>query len=252
MEEPFERFFDDVFPSYVDSMMQSNYYLSDIELVAMCRCVGTNLAIFQHFMDTGKLMYINGCFVNAEAPLHLPSIQVNPNCDEVRSHYERLSIAEADDAMSSGTAQGPIIVDGALMAGSGLSIIQSFMDLSVPGHEDDQQMEQRTDGQSAQGSGLRTGIQGLIDEALRWNHEVNEEADYAMSSSTAQGQSAQESDLRFGMQSFIDYMMGSNNELNAEADDAKSSSSSERAAEDSDEEDVFNICLLYTSDAADE
>ena len=54
---------------------------------------GQKCGNFQHFLDSGTLLYTNGCLVNADAPVHLTSIQVDPNSDEVRTHYERLTIA---------------------------------------------------------------------------------------------------------------------------------------------------------------
>ena len=74
-------------------MTQSNYYLSDVELVAMCRCDGRNVAIFQHFLGSGTLLYTNGCILNPAEPMYLTFIQIDPHSDEIRSHFERLSIA---------------------------------------------------------------------------------------------------------------------------------------------------------------
>ena len=43
--EPFAGFFDGVFPHYVAAMQGGNFYLSDLELAALCQCPRRNVAI---------------------------------------------------------------------------------------------------------------------------------------------------------------------------------------------------------------
>ena len=50
MAQPFPRFFERIYPSYLGGMMDEGYYLSDVELVALCKCLHTNVVIFKRNM----------------------------------------------------------------------------------------------------------------------------------------------------------------------------------------------------------
>ena len=92
--EPFPHFFQQIYPSYLDALCSSTYYLSDVELLALCRCTQTNIAIFQHDTVSGSLTYLRGAVVDDAAPLMITSIQANPDQVSVRTHFEKLTTAK--------------------------------------------------------------------------------------------------------------------------------------------------------------
>ena len=75
--------------------MRSDYYLSDTELVALCRCAGMNVIVFRHYEETGTLIYCRHCIVDATQPLVYTSIKVRHGDVSVRSHFERLTLLDA-------------------------------------------------------------------------------------------------------------------------------------------------------------
>ena len=79
-------------PSYIDALCATTYFLSDVELLALCNCAATNVAIFKHDMASGSWTYLRSAIIDAAAPLMLTSIQVNPGAASVRSHFEKLTI----------------------------------------------------------------------------------------------------------------------------------------------------------------
>ena len=85
------------------------------------------------------------------------------------------------------------------------------------------------DNHLAQGStesrAAQRGIPDMLDEMLNSRYEIEDEADDA-----------------------IDQMLNSRHDIEDEADDAMSSSSSEKAAEDSDEEDVFKVTVMGSAE----
>jgi len=51
--EPLDNFFMRVYPRYLHTITtNSGYYLSDMELFALCRCRNTNVVIVLHYLDT--------------------------------------------------------------------------------------------------------------------------------------------------------------------------------------------------------
>ena len=91
MAEPVPNFFSLAFPAYVAAMMDNSYYLSDIELLALCKCTGTNVVIFKHNVLDGSLVYLRS-HIMSDALQVLTSIQVNPQQPTVRTHFERLAL----------------------------------------------------------------------------------------------------------------------------------------------------------------
>ena len=61
--EPFTNFFALVFPSYVATVTaNTSYYLSDLELVALCRCQRTSVVILLHNLDDDTMQYHSHSF----------------------------------------------------------------------------------------------------------------------------------------------------------------------------------------------
>ena len=94
-QEPFPNFFQQAYPMYLDAMsaVEPQYYLSDVELLALCRCSATNVVIFKRDMVDNALSYLRSAIVNVAAPLVITSIQVDPREGSVRSHFEKLTLA---------------------------------------------------------------------------------------------------------------------------------------------------------------
>ena len=92
---PFPDFFTRVYPAYLRAMTadHSQYFLSDIELIAACKCSHTNVAIFRHDVDDNTFKLLRFFIHDAGRPVVLTSIQIQQHAGEVRSHFERLSLA---------------------------------------------------------------------------------------------------------------------------------------------------------------
>ena len=106
--EPIPNFFSLVFPVYVAAMMDDKYYLSDIELLALCKCTDTNVVIFKHNVLDGSLVCLRSHIISADLPV-LTSIQVNPYQSNVRSHFEQLRmVSNPCGALSSSSAGPPL------------------------------------------------------------------------------------------------------------------------------------------------
>ena len=87
-QEPFHNFFERVYPSYLDAISKAhNYFLSDLELLALCRCAKVNVVVFKHDLGDHTFSYLRHCIVNAAEPLLMTSIRVDPNAASVRSHF---------------------------------------------------------------------------------------------------------------------------------------------------------------------
>ena len=69
-------------------MMNDNYYLSDVELLALCKCTSTNVVIFKQNVVDNSLVYLRSALDGEAAPV-LTSIQVGVQ-GRVRSHFERV------------------------------------------------------------------------------------------------------------------------------------------------------------------
>ena len=85
--EPFPDFFQLAYPSYLDALCVANYFLSDVELLALSKCAATSVVIFKHDMASGSLTYLRSTITDASAPLMLTSIQVSPDLASVRTHF---------------------------------------------------------------------------------------------------------------------------------------------------------------------
>ena len=93
-QEPFHNFFERVYPSYLDAISKAhNYFLSDLELLALCRCAKVNVVVFKHDLGDHTFSYLRHCIVNAAEPLLMTSIRVDPNAASVRSHFEKLTLS---------------------------------------------------------------------------------------------------------------------------------------------------------------
>ena len=83
-----------VFPSYVVAMTaNADYYLSDLELLCLCRCCKQNVVICLHDIENSTLSYHKHAIVN-DGAIVFTSIQVQPGQARVRSHFERLEVVE--------------------------------------------------------------------------------------------------------------------------------------------------------------
>ena len=89
--EPFPDFFEQTYPSYLEAMsvVMPQYYLSDVELLALCRCASTNVVIFQRNIVSKSLTYLRSTIVDRDAPLRLASIQIHPHAASARTHLEK-------------------------------------------------------------------------------------------------------------------------------------------------------------------
>ena len=86
---PITNFFPQAYPPYLAALSNEAYYLSDVELLALCRCAATNVVIFKHNLANGSLTYLRSAIADDAAPLMLTSIQVNPRAASVRSHFQK-------------------------------------------------------------------------------------------------------------------------------------------------------------------
>ena len=94
---PFHGFFESIYSSYVaavtDADNGTNYYLSTVELLALCKRAKQNVIIVRRFNN--ELEYERHYIADPAQPVVITSIIAN-NADVVRSHFERvMSVADA-------------------------------------------------------------------------------------------------------------------------------------------------------------
>ena len=63
------------------------------------------MTIFENAVGSGRLKYLRSYIHDTTVPLILTSIRVDPGARVVRSHFERLSVAEIGAGRSSGVAK---------------------------------------------------------------------------------------------------------------------------------------------------
>ena len=89
---PFPGFFGTFFPSYVaalsDKESPTDYYLSTVELIALCKCTNRNVIIVRRFADE-HLEYERHSITDPTRPTVVTSI-ISNNIGAVRSHFERV------------------------------------------------------------------------------------------------------------------------------------------------------------------
>ena len=93
---PFPGFFPSIFPRYVaaltDTESVTDYYLSTVELLALCKCAKQNVIIVRRLDD--DLEYDRHYIADPAQPIVITSIIAN-NVSVVRSHFERvMSVAD--------------------------------------------------------------------------------------------------------------------------------------------------------------
>ena len=93
--------------------MDTGYYLSDIELAALCKCLNLNVVIFKRDVVSNETVYLRSSVVDVSVAPVLVALQVSPQSDSVRSHFERLTV--------SGDGSAPQRSDNKVSAGSWLS-----------------------------------------------------------------------------------------------------------------------------------
>ena len=94
---PFPTFFKDVYPAYLEAMVtKEDYYLSDIELLALAHCTAQNVAIFVHFLGRHQLTYARSYIAKPELPVIVTCLVDSHGQGAARAHFERLSLSFAD------------------------------------------------------------------------------------------------------------------------------------------------------------
>jgi len=94
-QAPFEFFLRRTFPCVQRAIIQNqDYYLSDLELLLLCRCSERNVAIIKHDHAARTLKYHNSCLPDDTAPITFVSIRVREGASKARSHFERLKKEE--------------------------------------------------------------------------------------------------------------------------------------------------------------
>jgi hypothetical protein len=92
---PLDNFFMRVYPSYLHTITTNpGYYLSDMELFALCRCRNTNVVIVLHYLDTQTMEYHSHSYHPSSTDMRWVLIQTKTDERIVRSHFERLSPQE--------------------------------------------------------------------------------------------------------------------------------------------------------------
>ena len=95
LPQPFPDFFERIYPCYLSAIVsQEDYYLSDLELIALCKCTNTNSVVFKHDIVNASLEYLRSHIADRSAPLVLTSIRVHPEHGAVRSHFERVVVRQ--------------------------------------------------------------------------------------------------------------------------------------------------------------
>ena len=73
---PFGTFFDDVYPAYLEALTtKADYYLSDVELLALAHCTEQNVAIFVHNLQQKNLTYVRSYVANPELRVVTTSVR---------------------------------------------------------------------------------------------------------------------------------------------------------------------------------
>jgi len=82
-----------VFPAYLEAMVsREDFYLSDLELLALARCTHQNLVIFIHHVESMSLTYVRSFVSDAASPVRAVSVRECGESSAVRSHFERLDL----------------------------------------------------------------------------------------------------------------------------------------------------------------
>ena len=110
---PFPTFFDDVYPAYLEAMAAHvDYFLSDIELLALARCKRQNVAIFVHDQVQGQLIYARSYIEDPALPVVATSLLDNGEQGAVRTHFERLRLSPPHQRISAAVGQRACEEDG--------------------------------------------------------------------------------------------------------------------------------------------
>ena len=90
---PFKPFFRDVYPAYLKAIGTcKDYYISEIELLALARCTQQNVVIFTRCMEEGKLTYARSFIGDSARPVIMTALQKYVTAKSGRSHFERLRV----------------------------------------------------------------------------------------------------------------------------------------------------------------
>ena len=80
-----------MFPSYVATVTaNTSYYLSDLELVALCRCQQTSVVILLHNLDDDTMQYHSHSFSPFDNGVRWVAIETLAGGNSVRSHFEKV------------------------------------------------------------------------------------------------------------------------------------------------------------------
>jgi len=83
------------YPAYLEAMSKDpNYYLSDVELVALCRCDKRNIAVFQQSVPAGHLCFLRAAIVDENEPVTLTSLCSGGGPNRLRTHFEAVQVTE--------------------------------------------------------------------------------------------------------------------------------------------------------------
>ena len=86
--------------------------MSDVELAALCKCLNLNVVIFKRDVVSNETVYLRSSVIDVSVAPVLIALQVWPQFDSVRSHFERLTIS------GDGSAPNAVITKSPQAAGS--------------------------------------------------------------------------------------------------------------------------------------
>ena len=90
---PFAGLLEQVYPAYLEAMASNTQYcLSDVELLALARCGRQNVAIFQYDVAHDELMYVRSYFADVGRPPICTCFSRDRGPGPNRTHFQRLHI----------------------------------------------------------------------------------------------------------------------------------------------------------------
>ena len=100
--EPFPNFFARVFPSYMATITadipgKHGYYLSDTELLALCRCQQVSVVLLQYIVDEDSLEYHSHTMSPLANEIRWVSIRVlTKENQKLRTHFSKVVVEDVD------------------------------------------------------------------------------------------------------------------------------------------------------------
>ena len=86
-DEAFPGFFEEMYPFYVEALQSNGYFLSDIELLAVCQCARVNVIILAQ--QAFSFRYIRHTVCDPQRGYVVTAVRSNER-GKVRSHFERV------------------------------------------------------------------------------------------------------------------------------------------------------------------